>query len=347
MKKVIFIGIVILIGGGYFIINSLTQVTGSDMIIEHQLSNNYDGFAKDDYNTNFDEQFPFASRYFFRGNEANNFFWHQEHCFRIVNIAVNGHVKIMHYGYSENPNCEEITSLNYELKFSDERKNNWKNSNIKEVLKEWEKNNKLYDFDFTYDENIFINAKWYTGAVNGAARKFPTNAPITLRDHIKEERQEEVYQAKLGLITLSDYLKANSGSFQSYANHQIPRDNFLFQVINVTNNRVMLNVDQIDKAIAEYRTANPNDNRRINEIRQSIFKGINFWTLTADIGESNDRVYGVRSAQEFDSFMTNENSLSQSIYADNENFSFNPTLYLNGNLNFTGEGTKSLPYLIR
>ena len=304
MKKLIILGFLIGLVSVIFVVYFKEEASSYQVILDKGLAEGGDGFFVDTVGTGKDDQIPFASKYYFKGNEVDNYFWHQNHCYRIISIANNDTIKLVHLGKSNNESCENVIAFNYLSSFSDEKKNNWEESDILNLFKEWEGNNTLFDAQFSY--NDFVEADWFIGSVDGSDRT-SDNHLRALIDHIKDERNNaEVYRGKIGLISLSEYLKATVGIQHSYASSKTPRANYLF---NQTS----------------------------------------FWTLTAD-KDDQERVYVVTAADIIDDgvpFRNNKNSMSRIVFADDQNYTFYPVLYLKAEMEITGQGTMEEPYIVK
>ena len=233
MKKLlIFVVIVIIVIVGFLFFNRDNLTTKHSIITNRGFTASGDGLYLDNDATGKNEELPYASKYYFKGNNLSNYFWYENLCFSIVNIANNDTIKIVYFGKSNDTTCNKVTPDNYNWQFSINRNNDWLQSNILELFQDWQGRNILFEHHLNYENDaVFTEADWYIGSVDGSDRT-SDNYLRTLKDHIDDERSGDVYRGYIGLISVSDYLKASSGIQHSYAKSVIPKENYLFHDLN-------------------------------------------------------------------------------------------------------------------
>ncbi len=77
-----------------------------------------------------------------------------------------------------------------------------------------------------------------------------------------------------------------------------------------------------------------------------LFDETNFWTLTGELYD-NERVYAVTSADVFDEYKESSKSILRLVYADDDEHTVFPALFVDGELDFTGSGTRKDPYRVK
>ncbi len=300
-KKIIIL--LLMIGGVvYFFYYQQAPTDAYRMIISEKLDENKGGLYEDNVTTGYEKDFPYASKYYFRGDEAENYFWHDNFCFNIVHLTVNHKLKVVLNGFSENKQCIDITQINEPIIFSEENNNDWLTSNIVATFDIWLEEGRIFDKSFDYNNDIFVEGEWYYGKVD-SRKNLSGNIPNTLANNIVEERNESIYESKIGLVSQSEYLKSLEGLQVTYASNDIPRETFLF-----------------------------------NEW--------NFWTLTGHLHDQ-ERVYAITAAQELEEFTVSSNSLLRLLYADSNNYTIFPAFYIDGLLEFEGNGTSEEPFYVK
>lgn len=200
-------------------------------IVNDNLTNVNDGLYEDNLLTGYDENEPFSSKYYFKGSDVNNYLIFENSCWQILNITQNNHIKVMFLGESKNNKCENINYNNINIVWSNDKNNDWMNSNLKKELENWVYNNKIFNssIDFTSKNSLIANAEWFIGGV-----KFSGNR---LQDNIANERDKTLnkrvkYNGKLGLINITDYLKAGCQKSAYDAIEACGDNNFLYKDIN-------------------------------------------------------------------------------------------------------------------
>ncbi len=309
MKKLIFL--IVLVGIIYFIISVLTneEQLGYQLLLDKGIVTSGDGLFAESSGTGRNLELPFAPKYYYKGMEVDNYFIDSNQCFRIINIANNDAIKVIHLGKTTNNKCEDIVSINELFIYSEENINTWKQSDILKIFEKWEQENRI--FNETFDFTNYVKADWYIGAVDDSERIY--NRIQTFKDHVVDE-QKEVYQGLIGLISLSDYLKAVAGIQHSYAANQIPKANYLFSETSFWT-----------------LTADKNSKNRVYAVTAAK-------TINASLNHEGVYVDGP--------FENSPHSLSRIIFANDSNYMIYPVLYLKDGVKLVGKGTATNPYEI-
>ena len=209
-----------IIFGGYHITQEYLNLQGAQRIVTHSLAESGgDGLYADNSIIGKDESLDFASKYYFKGENVNNYFWYDNHCFLIMSINNNDTLKVVHIGTTADESCQDVKEVNKQMPFSTSRNNSWTQSNIYSLLNDFEEEEKLFDEKINLD--VFVEGDWYSGMVDSNSQK-------DMLDHISDERNS-TYTSKIGIITLSEYLKASSGVVLGYGSDQVPSGNYLFR----------------------------------------------------------------------------------------------------------------------
>lgn len=229
--------IILSILGVLFYSNYHKNQIGHYRLINHSLVKEGNGLYADTLETGLDPEQPFTSKYYYRGKNVNNFLLFENKCFRIINIAQNNTLKIMYIGNSNNNSCENIEEKPLIAVWDENGKSEWTTSTLKTELEKWATDNNLSDSPY-----IVTDATWYIGGI-----KFFEGR--SLSSDIKDERTSELdevttYNGIVGLINVSDYLKANDKPCMNGAygdKGQCGEDNYLnndvnFWTINKTYN---------------------------------------------------------------------------------------------------------------
>lgn len=202
-----FILILIILGlflASIIVIKNNQNRVAHNRIISQNLVTSGSGLYKDDVLTGYNENLPFSSKYYFKGNDVNNYILISNMCFRIISISQNNTIKIIYNGITTNQTCETVNLDSKSISFSMTNDNDWLTSEIKKTLENWVSNNKIFDnnIDLTSSNSIVASADWYIGGV-----KFSGNKLI---DNIEDERTTDIekYNSKIGLISISEYSKA-------------------------------------------------------------------------------------------------------------------------------------------
>lgn len=192
--------IIILIGilGFIFYLKYQENQLAHNKIINQNLVTNGSGLYADTYETGLNEKEPFSSKYYFSGAKINNYLLLDNNCFRIINIAQNETIKIMHVGITKNQTCKNLETTKTIVPWDENNSNNWKESSLKTYLEEW-----LKDIKLSKSSYIVKSATWYLGGI-----QFFANGNLT--EDIKMERDEESkYNGIIGIINTSDFMKAS------------------------------------------------------------------------------------------------------------------------------------------
>ena len=138
-----------------------------------------DGLYADEYE---------PGRYFYKGANPNNYITFNNETWRIISIEADGSIKIMRN--------ESIGSRAWDSSNSKD----WETSDIKSYL------NGDYLATITTNQDKIVPHTWSIGGV--------TYNNSDLADQINDENGTQSQQANVGLITVSEYLRANTNSAQ-------------------------------------------------------------------------------------------------------------------------------------
>lgn len=234
---ILFLFVAAAVGILYVKFNSALIISTKDKLISDSLTTTGDGLYKDTYDTGLDNSKPFTSEYYYKGKNVNNYLVLEDSCFRIISISQNNTIKIMYEGNASNSKCSHLTdttigdvNINKEIIW-DEETNEFLDSNIYSLLKDWTLSNNVNDvfkLNLSGSDSKIVDATWYTGKV--------TFNPQGLNKDINEERnatENTSVTSKLGLLTTTEYLKinCNQGAYDSMTNCK--NNNYLYKEKNI------------------------------------------------------------------------------------------------------------------
>lgn len=192
-------------------------------VLNNWISDNYSELLEDNSLTGFDKAEGFSSKYYFKGNNVNNYFLYNSFCFRIVNIAANDSVKLIYAGYSEDNTCSDLEILDSKMSYNGMENSEFNESDIYKMYEYFLEENKLFEKNFNYD--IVLEANWYTSGIKMSGNRLSENIDYE-RGKYEEEYSPETH--KLGLISITDYLKAGCEKSVYDAIESCGKDNYLF-----------------------------------------------------------------------------------------------------------------------
>lgn len=181
--------------------------TGGKYVLARQtVSTSADGLFADDASTGVDATLPYTSKYYYRGNNVDNYISFSGAIWRIVCIPQNDTVKML---------TKESSSSNYHIENT--YTNDWNDGDLRANFNTWAQNNYIdshsMSVNFTGSDSHVEQGIFYIGAVE---RIFAgTDALTTV---INDERTNTsrtanaAYQSYIGLITVSEYIKACNSS---------------------------------------------------------------------------------------------------------------------------------------
>lgn len=181
-------------------------------IIKHNLNtkiNKEEGLFPDDIVLSLYNEEPYAPKYYFKGENINNYLIFSNICWRIVNITNNNSLKLIYYGTAKDNKCN-LNLPNETIPWDELNINDWNTSSLKQIFNNWEKDNIIYNtkVDFTSEKSKIANATWYTGSVKISNR---SNRDAIIDEHFDNEANIKTeYTGQIGLINISDYLKATT-----------------------------------------------------------------------------------------------------------------------------------------
>ena len=138
-----------------------------------------DGLYADEYE---------PGRYFYKGANPNNYITFNNETWRIISIEADGSIKIMRNESIEN------------RAFDSGNSNAWETSDIKSYL------NGEYLSTITSNQDKIVPHTWSIGGV--------TSGNSDLADQINDENGTQSQSANVGMITVSEYLRANTNTEQ-------------------------------------------------------------------------------------------------------------------------------------
>ena len=218
-------------------------------------------------------------KYTYKGATPNNYITFNNEMWRIISINVDGSIKIM-----RNESLSDIV-------FDSSNSNNWdRPADIKKYL------NGEYLNSITVNKDVIIPKSWSIGEVTSN----------DLATHISEENKVQSTSANVGLITASEYIRANSNIEQCGTTNT-----------NNTNKTTCLTTNWMYKIVPTNK---------------------HMWTLTP---YTNDN-----SVYEIDNTTNNAGNLGGLIVTSNYDVNAAPVLILSSDITLTGTGTSSDPYKI-
>ena len=232
-----------------------------------------DGLYADEYE---------SGKYTYKGANPNNYITFNNETWRIVSKDSSGLIKIMRN--------ESIGNQVWDADYS----NDWETSDIKSYL------NETYLPTITVNNDKIVSHIWSIGAV--------TANNSDLADQINDENGTQSQSASIGMITASEYLRANTNKEQC--------ENLN---INDTNRATCLTT---------------------NWMYSIVPSGDYLWTISPDAMFS-DFVFFVFGSAGYAGRL-NSDSASNSIGSGG----VSPTLYLTFNITLTGDGTEGNPFQI-
>ncbi len=156
------------------------NLTGETTLIggqEVNIVSGGNGLYKDDYE---------EGKYTYKGTNPNNYIVFNNETWRIISINSAGLIKIM--------KNESIGNRNFDSRDNDE----WETSNIKSYL------NDTYLPTITINQDKIVSHTWSIGDV--------TVRNSDLADQINDENATQSQSASVGMITVSEYLRANTNT---------------------------------------------------------------------------------------------------------------------------------------
>lgn len=195
---------------------------------------NKDGLYLDDETTGTDVTLPYASKYYFKGTEPNNYVVLSKRCYRIINVAQNDTLKVIYEGSADSKgNCTQVSTIssgsigksawNTNTKNSEDGVNNWydNGSVLRTFLTGANKTLVLKGSSKTInlEENVndITTGVYYVGKVN-----YDKYTKQTLATDVEQERTNKSeyapekaiydYTTTFGLINVSDYVKASANA---------------------------------------------------------------------------------------------------------------------------------------
>lgn len=266
-------------------------------------------FVNDDDTTGYDETLKYGSKMYVEGENPDNYIVFANRCFRIVNIANNGHIKAIYDGYYDEKGCTSTSggfAMIERTSFDTNSNNVLSDENvINKLLNSYEENKTMNDkIKFSDDDFAkMANATWYVGAIGNVG----TIAQVVHAERVNKGRsaltnsEDNIYsyEGKIGLINISDYLKAstndkcnNMTSAYGNPNYDCSKENYLF------------------------------------------LDGYPTWTMNAH-NDNNNRSWRITAI----------GSLLP-VLVSNDNSYIRPVIYIKGNVLITGKGTKTNPYVV-
>ena len=230
-----------------------------------------DGLYADEYE---------PGRYIYKGANSNNYITFNNETWRIISIEADGSIKIMRN--------ESIGSRSWDISNS----NDWETSDIKSYL------NGDYLATITTNQDKIVPHTWSIGEV--------TYNNSDLADQINDENGTQSQSANVGMITVSEYLRANTNTEQC-GNFSLNNSNY--STCKTTD--WMFNIVPSNGSL---------------------------WTISPYASRSNSvfSVYGRSS---------DAGSLGNYI-AMNPSLGVSPAVYLSSDITLTGDGSSSNPYVI-
>lgn len=226
MKKgsiILFIFLVFMFGAFYYLKTEVASVFNVKIVMDNSKSND---LLKDSELTGYDLSNPFASKYYFNGKDVNNYFIHDNLCYRIVNITSANYIKMVYVGRGSD-DCSNITS-DLQTSIYDSESSDFEDSFINSSLISMSEKDSIMNNE-TSLYNYMVDALWSLGGIKMTGS--------SLQENIMYERnelgdQDVTYRSRLGLISVTDYLKAGCSKSVYDAIENCGDDNFLYNDFN-------------------------------------------------------------------------------------------------------------------
>lgn len=181
--------------------------------------------------TGYDKEIAFVSQKYYAGVDPNNYVIFSNACFRIVNIANNNTVKIVYDSPATSANtCGTGDGKLARLAWDQTESNDWdRPATLRNVFDTWldeeNANNKIQ----ALETDQLVAASWYIGPLK-------LDNKTTLKNLVQLERSKiSNHNAKLGLLNVSDYVKASTDiecdtkKLLEEKNNACRLDNYLYQ----------------------------------------------------------------------------------------------------------------------
>ena len=249
--------------------NPTTTVGGQEV----EIVSSGDGLYVDEYE---------AGKYTYKGANPNNYITFNNETWRIISIGADNTIKIMRN--------ENIGNKVWDADNSDD----WETSDIKSYL------NDTYLPTITTNQDKIVAHTWSIGKV--------TMDNSDLADQINDENGKHSQSASVGMITASEYLRANNNTEQC--------ENI---IINNTNRETCLTTNWM------YNLVSSNDS--------------SIWTISPRDYSGNGNVFYVICRG------SNANYINTDNLGYDPRGIF-PVLYLSSDITLTGDGSSSNPFII-
>jgi len=295
------------------VINDIISETNKEQLAAYKIINDHSGtanFAADTKNTAVNANLAYTSKYYFKGSNPNNYLQFAGVCWRIVSISHNNTIKIIY----ENNTCSPTTTsgrVNSNQKWSNTAQNNWYSSDtaLRLLLETYANSGNLTAFTISSTNLAKVNnATWYVGSLY-------YDTKYSLYENINQERAE---QGKTNLPALVDK-EATEYTWQNKIGLLSPSE-----FVKASSSALCYNT------YTSFASTNcKNDNY--------LYKEYNWWTLNANSNTTNLAWFN----------RINQDSVGDLTVGTVTNpLSVRPVLYLNNNVNITGKGTPSNPYVV-
>ena len=235
-----------------------------------------DGLYADEYE---------EGKYTYKGANPNNYITFNNETWRIISIDFNGLIKIMRN--------ESIGNVRYDEGYD----NSWETSDIKSYL------NDTYLPTITVNKDIIVSHTWSIGGVS------VVYSDLDLAEQIVGENGIQSQPVNLGMITVSEYLRANPNKEQCENMN-----------INMTNSEICLTTNWMYDILQKKSVA--------SDVEKT-------WTITP-LQETDEDAW----------FIYGDNGTFGTENVGWGGFAVFPSLYLSSDITLTGEGTSSNPYTI-
>ena len=193
-----------------------------DQLLENVVDSG-DGLYKDEYE---------EGKYTYKGANPNNYITFNNETWRIISVDSTGLIKIMKNESMENSGTFDSDNSNY-----------WETSDIKAYL------NEEYLTGITANKDKIVSHTWSIGRV--------TYSNSDLATQIADENKKQSQSASVGMITVSEYLRANTNTEQcgtfdlnntnrtickttNWMYNMVIEDDYLWTISPVGNNNVMV-----------------------------------------------------------------------------------------------------------
>lgn len=177
--------------------------------------------------------------YYYAGANPDNFIIFAGSCYRILSVQENGNIKAIFSGYIKGNTCKDVQLGYTVIETSIFGKNNNfldEENNLRLTLEEYvSKGNAIKKIIINKNEfNKLASENWYIGSVARDIKDLETIVKAEINQ--KDEKELITFNGKIGLISVSDFIKASSSeecvnmkSANNNPDYPCRENNFLYE----------------------------------------------------------------------------------------------------------------------